>query len=691
MKKIGFIIGILSIVSILLNTGSVIAQEEIDWLADYTDEINAGSYSFRYNFTSVDNNACKLKIEELKTDKKGQTSSAEYVFYLSDINPSALSFKASGKVINVSMETRLSQKFITFFEEGEFEGYTNKISVSMGEVAKARSFIEELKSHIGTCKTADRSWTSGEEALTWLCENIEESVISGTTYKQKFSKGEKSYMAQLETETIDNKGGSEAATHIFDLSDIDPTGVSVNVSGKDLEIEIKVRNNNNYILVKENDGSVSFSKAIEIHSDDIEIARNIVNAFVFLSSDVRSERQVWKSYTQALTYVKDNLKEVSAGSATYKQSLGFGESTSDIVNFTSVKTDSKGVSTEEVSSFYLDNLDSKAGLNVSTSTAYLSLETINKSKYIKNMSEGSIQPYSSSLKIYVDDIDQARDIINALEHAIINSSSGVKEYTSADKAMEWLSAGPGEVTIDAESIEQKLRISPEMENKLELSVVTTDEGSSLNERYEIYPEDISLEELKIKVSGKKMYVPLSTGKLKYVKVFKENELQNFTSETDVLFDDVQKARNFIAAIGFLCENSKGRDRLVKDKTAAWDCFGKYLKKLEFGEVQYEQSMEKLEGDECKLKFTRVEADSKGTTEFVFEFMASDIAPAVSEIKVYANKLYLNLVTNDKQKLIKPYKNGEAGNFGYDFDLYVDDVLVAKKVLGAFTTLSEACK
>ena len=621
MKKTGLIIGILCVVSILLNTGSLIAQEEISWLTDYTDEINAGSYSCKYNFTSVDNNTCKLKVEELKTDKKGKTASEEYVFYLSDINPSALSFKASGKVINVNMETNLSQKFITFFEEGEFDGYTNNISVSMSEVAKARSFIEAVKSNIGTCKTTDRSWTSHEEALTWLGENIGESAGSGTTYKQKFSKGEKSYMAQLETETVDSKGSSQTAMYIFDLSDINPAGVSVNVSGKDLEVELKVRDNKNYVLVKEDEGEISFSKAVEIHSDDIEIARNIVNAFVFLSSDVQPERKAWKSYSQALAYVKDNLKEVSVGTATYKQSLDFVESTSGIVNFTSVKTDSKGASTEELSSFYLNNLNSKAGLNVSTSNAYINLETKNNSKYIKHSSEGNIQPYSGSLKIYADDIDRARDLINALEYAVNNSISGIREFASADKAMEWLSQGPGEVTIDAKNIKQTLRISPDMENKLELTVVTTDEGSTINERYEIYPEDLSLEDLKIKISGKKMIVPLSTDKLKYVKVFKENELQNFASGTDVFFEDVQKANNFIAAISFLSENSQGKDRLAKDKTAAWECFD----------------------------------------------------------------------TKDKQQLIKPYENGEAGNFSYDFDLYVDDVLVAKKVLGAITTLSDGCK
>jgi hypothetical protein len=108
-------------------------------------------------------------------------------------------------------------------------------------------------------------------------------------------------------------------------------------------------------------------------------------------------------------------------------------------------------------------------------------------------------------------------------------------------------------------------------------------------------------------------------------------------------------------------------------------------------VEYEQKIEKMDGDECKIRFTRVETDSKGTTEYVFEFMTSDIDPAKSEITVYSDKLYITPVTKDKQKLIKTFKDGEVGNFGYDFDLYVDDVLVAKKMLGAISTLSNACK
>ena len=691
MKKTGFLIPVLFVISMALNTFSAKAQD-IDWLTPYTSEVNAGSYVYKYGFTAVDNNTCKLKIDEQKTNKKGETSSNSYELYISDINPSSLSFKASGKVIDVSMEIRLSQKFITVFEEGEFDGYTNKITIVMDEVDKARSFIEALKSHIDPCKKNERTWSSTEEAFTWLANNIGDAEISGTTYKQSFSKGEKNYMAQLKMEKTDSKGSTQSETFIFDLSDINPSTISVDVSGSELTIELPVRDNKYFIQVLSADGSISYSKGVKIYADDIEKSRNIANALTFLVSGTHAERKEWTGYSQALTYVKENLREVKSGSSSYAQSLSFGTSPSDKISFKSVITDSKGTSSEEVSEIYLNDLVAAAGLNVSSSSAYIGLEARDKNKYIRQIIDGKTGSYTNSLKIYVEDIDNTRDMAGALEYTINNSKSGVIEFASTEKAMEWLRSGPGEVNIDSKNIKQTLMIAPELENKLEMLVVTTDEGNPpVNERYEIYPEDLSVEDLEIKVSGKKLYVPLSTGKLKYVKVFEENEQQNFSNGADVYFEDVLKAKNFISAVKFLREKSIVRDRLQTSESAAWDYINSHLKKIETSGVQYEQKLEKL-NENCKLKFTRVETDSKGeSTEYVYEFILTDIDAANSGIVVSSAKLYLNLITKAKQKLVKTYKNGEAGNFIYDFDLFVDDVLVAKNMLGAFSTLMDSCK
>ena len=391
--------------------------------------------------------------------------------------------------------------------------------------------------------------------------------------------------------------------------------------------------------------------------------------------------------------LKDNLASVKVGTSTYAQSMTFDASPSGIVNFKSVETDSKGASGEVVSSFYLSDILPSVDLNVSSKNAYLEINTKDKNKFIRQTKDGNQESYDNSLKIYVEDIDNARDMQQALSYAIQNSNPGIQNFTTLEGVTGWLKSNPGEVTIDSKKYGQSITVSAGSENKLDLQVITTNEdGSSVKEQFEIYPEDISVEDLQIKVSGKKLYVPVSTGKLRYIKAFKDSELQNYASSTDVLFDDVLKAKDFIAAIKFLHEKSKVANRLLQDKSAAWNYLAGHLGKIEIAGNVYDQKIEKQEDNSCKIKFTRVETDSKGaSTEYVYEFVASDIDPANSGISVKGKELSVDLVTKGKQKLIKPYKNGEAGNFDIDMNVVSDDVLLAKNILAAFTTLSNNCK
>ena len=118
------------------------AQDKLSWLDEYTGEMQIGSDTYHYNFYSVESNDCKLKFEELVTDKKGKTEARSWILYLSDLNPSAISFKAKGKSINISMETQQSQKFISYFEEGELDAdfshcykYGSTTTILVAEIA----------------------------------------------------------------------------------------------------------------------------------------------------------------------------------------------------------------------------------------------------------------------------------------------------------------------------------------------------------------------------------------------------------------------------------------------------------------------------------------------------------------------------------------------------------------------------
>jgi hypothetical protein len=57
----------------------------------------------------------------------------------------------------------------------------------------------------------------------------------------------------------------------------------------------------------------------------------------------------------------------------------------------------------------------------------------------------------------------------------------------------------------------------------------------------------------------------------------------------------------------------------------------------------------------------------------------------------SKNLTINLAAKNKEKLIKPYKNGEAGNFIANIEIDVEDVMVAKKLHAAFASLVGFCK
>jgi hypothetical protein len=685
---------LVAIIGLFFCVQTVVAQENISWLSNYTSDITVGSNTCNYSFKTLDNNPCKISIEEKKTDKKGASSTMMYQFYLSDVNTSAMNFKTSGSVAVVKLAIKQSQKFIRVYKDGVLSGYDSEASITMSEIDKARSFIDAMKSNVENCKSSERKWTSRSEALQWMAQNIGKSESSGTTYNQVFKPGEKSYLVSLGSESTDPKGVKQNQLYDFNLNDINAAKINMVVSGKTFKIELPVRENNYYIRLSKGADEISYVKEIEIFSDDLEQARNILNGMVYLVNETPApERKKWDSYTAALGFVKENVKEVKSGTSTIGQSFSFEVSPSGSIQLATLKKDSKGVAVQNNKTIYLSDLQPSVTIEASSKSLTLNLITKDKVKYIKESNESGTLAYSGAVEIFETDLDKAREMVRALEFAIEKSEKGVLEFGSVDKAINWIKTNVGEIKVDAEKIDQSINVVASEENKIELKTVTTDaKGVSVTETFDIYSEDLKNENCKIKISGKKLAVVVSTGKTKYIKCFKDNALQNYSSDTEVFFDDVQKAKNFIAAINLLREKSQVTDRSFKDKALALAYIKENCKKLEVAGETFDQKMEERDGDPCKGKFTRIETNSKGASvENISEFTFSDLDPTNSTVTVSSKNLKVSLVTKNKEKLIKPYKNGEAGNFVNTTEIDVDNILVAKKLLGAFSSLVGFCK
>ena len=687
-----------NIISILFTTLTVLsfqplhAQDKLSWLDDYTGELQIGNDTYRYNFTNVEGNDCKLKFEEVVTDKKGSTETRSWIFYLADIDPSAISFKAKGKSIGISMETHQSQKFITYYEEGELDGYTEEIEIKMNEVDMTRSFIETLKEYITNCKETQVTWENRDQAFTWLVNNVENATVGEVKWDQKFEQGNRIYLVDFQANSVNGKGEQELADYTFDLNDINPLAINLKISGKSFYIEVPVREGKRFIKVKSPTGT-EFTKDLQIYANDIELARQIVNALNYLVNNTTPDRPQWDSYSAALGFVKDNLGEVNIGDELYSNSIDFDASPSGLVNLEIGKSDSDGTSESVKYSFYLTDLMDKVKLEVSKYSITVKMETKNKNDFIRESMDEKVMDYSSALDFHVSGIDMARDILNAFEHAIRNSEEEIEEFSNIDEIGSWFLENIGLIEIDEDKYEQNLRLVKENENQLKLERnLTEDDGGSTETSFILYPEDISLDELKIKVSGKKLSVRLETEKGKYIKKFKNGLLQNFTANAELLFSDPLAAKNFMAAIRFLKANSVVDDRAAMNKDEAIAFLSGNIQNLDLPDDQYEQKLEIKDEENCKMSFKRVETDNKGASEeYIYEFNISDINPGSSKFYVKGEFIEVKLVTLENEKLIKPYKNGEVDDFEDDFIIYVNDVLLAKKTLAAFATLSEVCK
>ncbi len=667
------------------------AQDKLSWLDDYTSDIQIGNESYRYNFTNVEGDDCKLTFEELHTNKKGSTVARSWIFYLSDIDPSAISFKAKGKSINLSIETYRSQKFISYYEEGELDRYTEKIVLTMNEVDMARSFIETIKANIDNCKESQVTWENHNQAFDWLVNNVGKATDDETEWDQQFKPGSRSYLVDFQAKTVNSKGETLSTNSIFDLTDINPMAVNLKISGKSLIVEVPVKENKRFIEVKSPAGSL-FTNELLIYTNTIELARQVVNALSYLVTNTIAERPTWDSYSSSIGFVKDNLGEVAVDDELFSYGINFEPSPSGLATMVMKKSESDGTSESVEYAFYLTDIMDKLEIEVFKNRIIVGLDTKNKHEYIREMKDGKVSDYTSNLNFHVSNIDMARDILNAFEHAVGASEEKIEEFTSISEIGPWFSENIGQLEIGGETYLQNLSILEENENQLIVeNILTEADGGSTENRFILYPEDISLDKLDIKVSGKKLYVLLQTEKGKYVKNWENGNLQNFISSFEVLFYDPLVAKNFKAAIRFLQENSVVEERAAGQKDEALAFILGNIQNIELPDKQYEQKLEVEDEGSCKMSFTRVETNNKGASnEYTYEFNIADIHPGSSKFSVKGKIISINLVTIGNEKLIKPYKNGEAGDFIDDFIIYTDDILLAKKTLATFAALSAEC-
>jgi 5S rRNA maturation endonuclease (ribonuclease M5)/uncharacterized protein YfcZ (UPF0381/DUF406 family) len=534
------------------------------------------------------------------------------------------------------------------------------------------------------------------QSLASIKEKVQDVQIDKTTFKQSIdvldeSKGKLSFVSEL----VDEKGKTTKEKSEFYVSDIDKNTIIRKTSGKKLFISLSINNNQKFIKHYKEDQLDSYTSYLEILLSSADAAQELVNLFKTAIPLVTSGEKGWNTNTDALSWLKNNISKINSGPTTFEQSFSFGERKDYLASFTVKKTDQKNVSTEGKYEFSILDINKKnLTVKVSGMQISVSVETKGNDPYIKFTKNNEQQNFVNDFEIIAEDIDQARNIIAAFSTAIEKSKSVIPDFGSLQKSLDFITKNTTELTLEKKTISQKINFTPGNGTKSIFTYTDPDQkGKPIEERYEFYLNDIDANSLNFKISGKKITIAsISWNKIKFIRYYKDNALQDFQNEVDILTTDIETSREMVEAFKAAIKSSE-------TQPVAWKNIGEaitYLTNTVTGETIgpdiYKLTFNSISTEPLNIRYVLAKTDAKGiTVEQSFEFYPYLLDPGT--VKIGSSGKYLNVEASVKGKelFVKAFKEGKQQAFDNGIEIMDFDAKQAKDIAEAIKYLASNSK
>jgi hypothetical protein len=530
------------------------------------------------------------------------------------------------------------------------------------------------------------------QSLASIKEKVQDVQIDKSTYKQSIdvldeSKGKLNFVSVL----VDEKGKTAKESFEFYVSDIDKNTIIRKTSGKKLFISLSINNNQKFIKHFKEDKLDSYTNYLEILLSGADAATELANLFKTAIPLVSSGEKGWNTNTDALSWLKNNISKINSGPATVEQSFSFGDSKDYLASFTVKKTDQKNVSMEEKYEFSILDIDKK-NLAVKISGTQLSVlvETKGNEHYIKYTKNNEPQSFDNEFEIIAEDIDQARNIIAAFSTAIEKSKSVIPDFSSMQKSLDFITKNTTELTLEKKTLSQKINFTPGNGTKSIFTYAEPDsKGKSIEERYEFYLSDIDANSLNFKVSGKKItVVSISKNKTKFIKYYKDNALQDFQNEVDILTADIETSREMVEAFKAAIKSSETQPDTWKNIGDAITYLTSTIKGETIGTDIFKLNFSSVSTEPLNVKYVQGKTDAKGISgEQSFEFYPYMLDPGT--VKIGSSGKYLNVEAsvNNKKAFVKVFKEGKQQAFDAGIEIMAFDAKQAQDIAEAIKYLA----
>ena len=534
------------------------------------------------------------------------------------------------------------------------------------------------------------------QSLASIKEKVQDVQIDKSTFKQSIeiideSKGKLSFVSEL----VDEKGKTTKERYEFYVSDIDKNTIIRKTSGKKLFINLTINNNQKFIKHFKEDKLDTYTNYFEILLSGADAAQDLENLFKTAIPLVNSSEKGWNTNTDALSWLKSNISKINSGSATFEQSFSFGERKDYLASFTVKKTDQKSVSTEEKYEFSILDIDKKnLVVKISGTQLSVSVEIKGSEHYIKYTKNNEQQSFGNNFEIIAEDIDQARNIIAAFSTAIEKSKAVIPDFGNLQKSLDFITKNTADLTFDKKTLNQKISFVPGNGTKSIFTYAEPDsKGKSIEERYEFYLSDIDANSLNFKISGKKITIAsISKNKTKFIKYFKDNALQDFQNEVDILTTDIETSREMVEAFKAAIKSSEVHPATWKNIDDAITFLTGSIKGETIGTDIYKLSFSSVSTEPLNVKYVQSKTDAKGIiAEQSFEIYPYLLDPATVKSGSSGKYLKVEASVTNKKAFVKVFKESKQQAFDNVIEIMAFDARQAQDISEAIKYIAGSGK
>lgn len=268
---------------------------------------------------------------------------------------------------------------------------------------------------------AQTKWNNSGDAIKWLNEKISKVAQNDLSITQKIeTDASNSYYSKVSIFSVNASGKATAEWYEFYLEHLNPQSFVVNVSGKSLTVKLSTQNQSKVIKYYKGDVFSSFVHTMEIYFDDIQMARDGIEALQLMCEKSPASQVTFTSREQVYNWLRDNIKESREGIVIQNKVEAFPDQSHKIV-LTTRETDEKGVQSESKYEFYMTDFTPNAfQIKARGTKLELAFSTSGKLKPVKYFQNGIQKNYTSSFGMYGTDPLNMMHILNAFKYLAEN-------------------------------------------------------------------------------------------------------------------------------------------------------------------------------------------------------------------------------------------------------------------------------